>query len=75
MADRRKAQIEHDWALQSHLMALMANINRDSTKKPAPFVPDDFNPMKFSPSESGKPTDEDLTERLERLKKLFPDGK
>lgn len=72
MADRRKAALEHDWNLQSHLMALLANINRDSKQKPAPFVPDDFNPMR-NRGEKEKPTQEDLNERLERLKKLFPD--
>ena len=75
MADRRKALMEHDWSLQSALMALMANINRDSKSKPTPFSPDDFNPFKHQAQEAEKPKDEDLQERLERLKKLFPDGK
>lgn len=75
MADRHKAKLEHDWSLQSHLMALLANINRVEEKKPTPFSPDDFNPFKHQAQEVEKPKDEDLQERLDRLKKLFPDGK
>jgi hypothetical protein len=74
MADRHKAKMDHDWNLQSHLMALLANINRDSKVKPTPFAPDDFNPFKHQ-QEVEKPKEDDLQERLERLKKLFPDGK
>jgi hypothetical protein len=37
-----EAQRERDWETVSHLMALLANINR--SKKGKPFTADQFNP-------------------------------
>lgn len=36
---------EHDWSLASHVMALLAEINRDSKKRRRPFRAEEFNPM------------------------------
>lgn len=38
--------IEIEWERQSYLLALIANTNRDSAKRPNPFLPTDF----FTPS-------------------------
>ncbi|XZE17478.1 hypothetical protein SH449x_002730 [Pirellulaceae bacterium SH449] len=35
---------EHDWGLASHVMALLAEINRDRKKRRRPFRAEDFNP-------------------------------
>lgn len=55
-------------------MALFANANRG---KDAPiFRPQDFMRLSYDEAQpDAKPTEEDLQERLDRLKKLFPDGK
>jgi hypothetical protein len=36
---------EHDWSLASHVMALLAEINRDRKKRRRPFRAEEFNPM------------------------------
>ena len=40
-----EARRQDAWQHTSWLAALIANVNRDSKRKPSPFVPDDFNPM------------------------------
>lgn len=42
MAEGRAA---HDWERTSALMALTANCHRDTKRRPAPFTPDEFNPV------------------------------
>lgn len=40
-----EARLEVAWDLQSSLMALIANINRDVKRYPKGFTPRDYNPM------------------------------
>ncbi len=39
-----EARCRHLWAHTSTLLALLANIHRDPSKKPTPYKPADFNP-------------------------------
>ena len=41
MAEGRE---EREWARTSALLALVANVNRDTKKRPKPYTPDEFNP-------------------------------
>lgn len=36
---------QHDWSQTSCILALTAEMNRNTKKKSTPFKPDDFNPM------------------------------
>lgn len=36
---------EFHWELQSHLLALLANIHRDKKKRSKPYQPSEFNPL------------------------------
>ena len=39
-----EARSRADWSRTSHVLAMMANANRDREKKPEPFTPADFDP-------------------------------
>lgn len=42
MADARR---EHDWAIASSHMALLAEVNRDRKRRRKPYRPAEFNPL------------------------------
>lgn len=42
MAEARR---EHDWAIASSHMALLAEVNRDRKRRRKPYRPADFNPL------------------------------
>ena len=39
------ARAEVQWAHTSTVLAMIANVNRDTGKRPTPFKPADFNPL------------------------------
>lgn len=39
-----RGRLEAEWAQTSNILCLLANVNRDTKKKPTPFTPADFNP-------------------------------
>lgn len=41
MAEGRE---EREWSRTAVLLALVANVNRDTKKRPKPYTPDEFNP-------------------------------
>ncbi len=38
------AKTKGDWARTASIMAVIAEVNRDKKKRPAPFTANDFNP-------------------------------
>jgi hypothetical protein len=41
-----EGKMEALWGIASSQMSLTANCNRDPKKRPTPFSPDEFNPLK-----------------------------
>jgi hypothetical protein len=39
-----RARREHDWALTSTVLCMLAEVNRDKKKRARAFHPDEFNP-------------------------------
>lgn len=66
MAEGRQRE---NWTHTSHVLALIANVNRDPKKTPA-FEPADWNPM-LQRQEESDPPEADIT----ILKTLFVDQK
>jgi hypothetical protein len=64
MAEGRRKE---NWSHTSHLLAMLANANRDAKKQRQPFSPNDFNPFAAPP----KPIPADIT----ALKLLLPPDK
>ena len=73
--DRKKRNEDRELTMEMtrQVLCLFYNANRGSTN-PAK-MPSDFIKLSYDSAQDEKPTDEDLQERLDRLKKLFPDGK
>lgn len=39
---------EGAWSRTAHIVAMIANVNRNAKRRPSPFEPDDFNPFAAS---------------------------
>ncbi len=74
--DRRKRNEDRELLMEMTRQQLCLFYNANRGKDSPPKYPADFIQLSYDEArKEEKPTDEDLQERLERLKKLFPDGK
>ena len=58
-----QGRVNHDkllWNHTSSLLSLMANVNRDSRRRPTPYVPNDFHP--YASEEDTKENVNELTQ-------------
>jgi hypothetical protein len=74
--DRKKRNEERELTMEMTRQQLCLFYNANRGKDSPVRYPQDFIRLSYDVDrEEQKPNDEDLTERLERLKKLFPDDK
>ena len=67
-------QERRDWGRTASLMALLANCNRDSKRKPSPYKPDDFMPDfdgKRKPQPRRAMTNEEMLAAAQRINRMM----
>ena len=71
------ARSKHSWNVASNVMAMIAEVNRDRSKRHEPFTGADFNPYTLSEkaeSKSSDPKEYDI-DGLQLAKAIFVDRK
>jgi hypothetical protein len=64
---RRKSDDEFKMELTGQFMALFANVNRDSKKRPAPYTRPDFFKLSYDKAEEDQPQVKPTLETFEQL--------